>query len=114
MLKGILSVCEEHKVPLRHCYEVWRKRKFSRSTKAAFQNFLATWVFGDTRGCGFPGCGRLPAVFWLKCSCGCGATDRVCRRHKEMIFWCQDLNSPPPTGTGTVYRQQIGRAKTGG
>lgn len=119
MLKGILTICEDHGVALRHCigleetsvedFEIQRIEPGIRRQR--LRAFLEGF-FGDADGCFV--CRRLPAVFWSHCSCGCDYHRRLCRHHKIFPVACPESGPPPPVGTGTVPRQQYGRSHTAG
>lgn len=113
MLKGLLATCEEHKRPFKVCFMGYMERhqaklKVRRARKMHWK-FFQWEIFQDTKGCRDQNCGKFPAIFWAVCPCGCGARERVCRRHQSYRAWCPDLPVPPPVGTGTVYRQQVKR-----
>jgi len=105
--KGLLGMCEDHRRPLRTCFGLFAAgRNPTASRKVLWKQFLYD-LFGETKGCCVSDCRKLPAIFWVKCRCGCGASARVCRRHRSKQAWlCTDANVPP-NGTGTVYRQQV-------
>lgn len=115
MMKGILSICEDHERPLRACLAMALKGREKLSAKNVQK--LLKRILGDD-GCSmrhpdFVRCGLVPAVFWVYCACGCGFGQRVCRKHRDYRPTCRP-HAPPPPGTGTVYQQQIGRGKTSG
>lgn len=110
--KGLLAICEEHGKPFRTCFREWKESLQGRGLHAGGRLWRRQWrhflrvTFGEEKGCSFPDCSKLPAIFWVNCPCKCGLSQRVCRRHRSYRAFCSEVNVPP-NGTGTVYRQQV-------